>query len=261
MKGIFTPLSGAVAQERVLEVLSNNLANLNTTGFKGDSVTFEVLNPEPEKNYKTPLPPANYKVNFDDLMPLIGNEIKYVGVSGIERDLTQGPVINTRNKTDLMIEGKGYFTVMTTEGVRYTRDGSFSLNSDGVLTNKAGHPIQGEKGSIYLRSGQFDVNHLGEVYQDGQLIDRLLIVDIPDARALERAGGNLLIFGGTEDGIARIDAPVIRQGQLEGSNVNAIKSMTSLIMAHRSFEAYQRAVKNYDSMMEKSSNTIGEVRA
>lgn len=261
LKAIYTPVSGAVSQERVLEILSNNLANVNTTGFKGDSVTFKILEPEPEKHYRNPLPPANYKVDLDHLMPLRGNEVSYVGVSGVHRDNTQGPAINTRNPTDLMINGRGYFSVHTPQGVRYTRDGGFSLSQDGVLTTKTGHPILGQKGNVYLRSNQFYVNTRGEIYQDGELVDRLAIYDFSKPEALERAGENLLFYNGSDKGRSLLKQPSVSQGQLEGSNVNAIKSMTAMILAHRFYEAYQKAVSNYDSMMEKSSNTIGEVRA
>jgi len=261
LKGIYTPLSGAIAQERVLEVVSNNLANINTTGFKGERVTFTLLEPEPNKHYKTPLPPANYKVPFEKMSGARPNEMSYVGVDSIERDLQQGPVVKTDNPTDLMIEGKGYLSVMTPEGVRYSRDGALTLNAEGVLTNKAGAPVLGEKGNIFLKGHSFKVNGRGEIYQGDQLVDRIMLYDFKDNKALEKVGGNMYFYGGPEEGRTLAENTNIRQGQLEGSNVNAIKNITALIMAHRSYEAYQKAVSNYDSMMDKSSNSIGEVRA
>jgi flagellar basal-body rod protein FlgF len=261
LKGIYTPLSGAIAQERVLEVIANNLANMNTNAFKGENVTFTLLEPEPEKNYKNPLPPANYKVAFEDFMPLRGNEIHYVGVAGINRDQSQGPVVKTGNPTDLMIEGKGYLSINTPEGIRYTRDGALQLSSDGVLTTAAGHPVMGEKGNVVLRSGQFEVNGRGEIYQNGELVDKLQLFQFQKDEALERVGGNYFYFGGEQSARTKSESPSIRQGQLEGSNVNAIKNLTAMILAHRSYESYQKAVSNYDTMMEKSSNSIGDVRA
>lgn len=261
LKNIYTPLSGAIAQERSLEVLANNLANVNTVGFKGDNVTFTLLESEPNRNYKSPIPPANYKVDLTKLGPLRGNELSYVGIAGVERDLSQGPALVTHNSMDLMIEGDGYFAVNTNEGERYTRAGNLSLNSEGALTTNSGHPVLGEKGVIYLRSNQFEVNRNGEIFQDGQLVDRLKLVRFDDASALERSGNNYLFFGGPASGMGKVDTPQIKQGCLEGSNVNSIKNLTSMIIAHRSYEAYQKAVSNFDKMMEKSSNTIGSVRA
>lgn len=261
LNGIYTPLSGAIAQERLLEIISNNMANVNTPGFKGDNVTFTLLEPEPDRNYKDPLPPANYKQDMSDIMPFKGNDLAYVGISGVHRDSTQGPPITTHNSMDLMIEGDGYFTVQTPEGLRYTRSGALDLSQDGVLVTKAGHPVLGEKGNVFLRAGAFQVNNRGEILQDGEIVDRLLIQNFADHNSLERVGNNYMFYGGPPEGVKPVTHPEVRQGMLEGSNVNAIKCLTSMILAHRSYEAYQKAVSNYDKMMEKSNTTIGEVRA
>ncbi len=261
LNSIYTPLSGAVAQERVLELIANNLANMNTSGFKGDRVSFTLLEPEPEKNYQTPLPPANYKVDLEQLQYRRGDEIAYVGVADVTRDNTQGPAVQTQNPTDLMIEGDGMFAVHTPEGVRYTRNGSMSLNRDGVMMTKEGFPVMGEKGDIVVRSTGFQVNDRGEVWQDGQMVDRIQLFKVDDDSALERAGNNLFHYGGSPEGLKVVQNGNMRQGYIEGSNVNAIKNLTDMIMAHRSYEAYQKTVNNFDQMMQKSSNTIGEVRA
>lgn len=261
VKSIYTPMSGALAQERVLELIANNLANANTVGFKGDRVTFTLLEPEPEKHYRDPLPPANFKVGVEQLMNLRGNEIAYVGVADVVRDGAQGPAIDTKNPTDLMIEGDGMLGVHTPDGIRYTRNGSLGLTRDGVLVSKEGHPVLGEKGDIVVRAGAFSVNDKGEVWQDGQMIDRLQLYVFDDEAGLERAGLNLFHYGGPEEGRRVVANPQVRQGFLEGSNVNAIKNLTDMIIAHRSYEAYQKAVSNYDQIMQKSSNSIGDVRA
>ncbi|SME87851.1 flagellar hook-basal body protein [Pseudobacteriovorax antillogorgiicola] len=261
LKNIYTPLAGAIAQERALETLSNNLANVNTVGFKGDNVTFTLQDPEPFKNYPTPLPPANFKVDLNKVGPLKGNDLSYVGIAGIETDFTQGPAINTHNKLDLMIEGQGMFSVQTNEGIRFQRAGDLTLNQEGALASKAGDPILGEKGVVYLRSNQFHVNRLGEVYQDGEFIDRIQIYQFKSPEALERVGNNYYFYGGPADDVSQSETATLKQGFLEGSNVNPIKNLTALIVSHRSYEAYQKAVSNYDQMMDKTSNSLGEVRA
>lgn len=261
LKSIYTPVSGALAQERVLEILSNNLANLNTNGFKADKVSFEKLVPEPFKNYDSPLPPANYKLDFNEMMPLAGNELSYVGIADVSRDQTQGPAVQTDNRTDLMLEGKGYFTVNTREGNRLTRNGSLSLNTDGVLTTKTGDPVMGVKGLIYVQQGDFEVNQQGEVFQNGKIIDRLLIQEVANESNLERVGSNYYFHNGPDEDLSPVANPQVSQGYVEGSNVNAIQNLTAMILSHRSYEAYQKAVSNYDQMMEKSSNTLGEIRA
>lgn len=261
LKSLYTPLSGAVAQERVLELIANNMANMNTTAFKGDRVAFTLLEPEPEKNYRDPLPPANYKVDVEQLMNLRGNEVAYVGVADVTRDTSQGPAIQTQNPTDLMIEGEGMLGVHTPEGLRYTRNGSLSVTRDGVLTTKEGFPVMGEKGDIVVRGQDFQVNDRGEVWQSGQLVDRIQLFKVDDEMTMERAGSNLYFYGGRPEGLKTVQHPAMRQGYLEGSNVNAIKNLTDMIVAHRSYEAYQKAIADYDQMMQKSSNSIGDVRA
>lgn len=260
-KSLFTPLSGSIAQERALEVIANNLANVNTVGFKGEKVTFKLLNPEPKKRYTEPLPNANYKISFQDLMPLVGNEVAYVGVAGVRLDSSQGSAIKTGNPLDLMLEGKGFFEVQTPNGTRFTRSGDFSISPDGVLAHKSGHAIMGTRGTIALGQGAFEVNTLGEVYQNNKFIDKLKIHEFAIQEDLEKIGENLFFYGGSE-GTAKLSSTTqVRQGFLEGSNVNAIENLTSMIKAHRSYEAYQKAVKNYDKMMERSHQDLGQVRA
>ena len=261
LKAIYSPMSGALAQEKVLEIISNNLANANTVGFKGDNLTFKLLNPEPEKNYKTPLPPANYKVDLKDIAPLHGNDIAYVGVADVVRDVSQGPVVQTGNATDLMIEGEGMFAVNTQDGIRYTRSGQLSISPDGVLMTPTGNPVLGEKGIITVKAGKFEVNRLGEVYQNNQFVDRIPVHKFEDQAQLERSGSNLFYYGGPASGKKVNKDAMVSQGSLEGSNVNAMKNLTSMIIAHRSYEAYQKAIGNYDKMMEISNNQLGAVRA
>ncbi|NRA67075.1 MAG: flagellar hook-basal body protein [Pseudobacteriovorax sp.] len=261
LKNIYTPLAGALSQERALETIANNLANVNTVGFKGDRVSFKMLAAEPYDNYPDPLPPANYKVNMQELSPLVGNELSYVGIADISKDYSQGPAITTHNKFDLMIEGEGFFQVLTPEGVRYQRGGDLSVSNEGALVNKFGEPILGEKGLIQVRSQDFQVNPKGEIYQDGQLVDQIQIMKFKDPTRIEHIGGGKVFFGGSPDQVEFSKKARIQQGFLEGSNVNPMKNLTAMIVSHRSYEAYQKAVSNYDKIMDKSSNTIGEVRA
>ena len=261
LQNIYSPLSGAIAQERVLETIANNMANMNTVAFKGDRIAFTLLEAEPDKNYESPLPPANYKVGVEQLMHQRGNEMAYVGIADVTRDDAQGPAIDTKNPTDVMIEGPGMLAVHSPEGMRYTRNGSLALSRDGVLMTKEGLPVVGEKGDIVVRGGAFQINDGGEVWQDGQLVDKMQLFRATDPSAMERVGDNLFHYEGPTEALKLVPHPQVRQGFLEGSNVNAIKNLTNMIVAHRSYEAYQKAVNDFDKMMEKSATQIGEIRA
>lgn len=259
IKSIFTPASGALAVEKSMEVIANNLANLNTMGFKGDQVTFKKMLAEPEKFYTSPFPPAPFKSDIQDVMPLKGNEIAYVGVDGIHRDFSQGPQIMTQNKFDFCIEGEGFFAVSTPEGMRYTRAGDLTVNPEGMLVTKSGHPVQGENGSIFVRGENFSVSTNGDILVDGKFKDRFRLYQFGKPESLERVGHNYYFYGGPEEEMQQVKTPQLHQGSLEGSNVNAIKNLTDMILAHRSYEAYGKAIKNYDSMMDKANNQIGQV--
>src|SRR4051812_48904407 len=140
-KAIYTPLAGAIAQERVLEMIANNMANVNTVAFKGDRATFTLQAPEPNKNYESPLPPANYKISMENILYQRGDDIFNVGVADVSRDNSQGPAVQTQNPTDVMIEGEGLFKVQTPDGERFTRAGNFTLTRDGVLSTQEGYPV------------------------------------------------------------------------------------------------------------------------
>ena len=100
LNNIYVPVAGALAQERALEAIANNLANVNTVGYKADNVAFSLLAPEPHKNYPSDIPPANFKEDMKDVFPLRGNEMAYVAMAEMERDFAQGPAMNTQNKYD-----------------------------------------------------------------------------------------------------------------------------------------------------------------
>ena len=258
---IYSPLSGALAHEKVLDIIANNLANMNTVAYKEESVSFKLLAPEPYKNYHDPLPPANFKIDLEQLLPLRGNEVSYVGVSGVARDNSQGSPIKTENPLDIMIKGEGFFAFQTQDGMRYGRNGALTLNHEGALVDKNGYPLQGEKGTIYLHGKDIEINPLGEVYQDGELVDKILVHKVQNPEHLEKVGMNHYYYTGPQEGLTQERYPALDQGYLESSNVNPIKNLTAMILTHRSYEAYQQAIKNFDTLMEKSSNEIGKIQA
>lgn len=259
LKNVYTPLSGALAQERVFEILANNLANANTVGFKEENVTFKLLTPEVDAHRSPPMPVANYTSSWQDLYPTHGNEMKYVGVSGVSRNDAMGSAIVTKNPLDVMIESQGYLAVNTTDGLRYTRNGSLAVNPDGILVDKFGSPVSGSNGSIVLGNSKVMINSHGEIYQEGEYIDRLLVFTIEDPRHLEKVGNNYYHYNGPEEMRVEANSPQIQQGVLESSNVNTIKNLTNLILAHRSYEAYQKSIKSYDNIMEKANSSLARV--
>ena len=260
LKNIYGPLSGGVAQERVLEVLSNNIANTNTTGFKEEVVSFSAMGADPWGSYSTPFPPAQFKQDMRDLYPLRGNDMGYSALANVAVSHTQGSLRETANPTDLALQGDGYFVVNTPFGERYTRDGSFSITPDGTLVTKNGLVVQGESGPITgLKEGNLQVLPTGEVYDGDTLVSKLKLVSVQDQEVLQKLGDNLWIHDGPPENLGNF-AGEVSQGYLESSNVNPMRNLTSMIVAHRTYEALQKAIKSHDETMQIAAQKVGNVQ-
>ncbi len=258
LKNVYAPLSGGVLQERVIEIISNNLANVNTTAFKEDEISFQAQEANPWPSYATPHPPAAFKLNMQDLFPLKGNEMSYVTLSEIKTSHNQGALQKTSNETDLALQGEGFFEVMTPFGERLTRDGSFNINNDGYLTTKSGYMVQGQNGPITgIKADGIKVLPTGDIYSGKEFIDKIKIIDFKDKASLERLGENLWIHNGSPDNLVK-PAAEVSQGYLESSNVNPMRNLTNLIIAHRTYEALQKTVKSQDETMQ-NANKISEL--
>jgi len=257
--GIFSALSGSITQEKVLEILANNLANINTNGYKEEKVSFKVIDPDIDKQNHAPIPPDNYKID-PNTFPLIGNDIKYVGFGGVSTDHSQGSLKRTSNPLDFAIAGSGFLQVETHAGTRYTRAGNLTLGPNGILQTINGDPVQGHKGAIHLQNPDFEVNEEGEIYQNKILVDRIKLINFQNKNLLQKVGENNFIHNGSPNNLTNTDNTRVLQGYVEGSNVNALQNLTNMIMAQRSYEAYQKVIKTHDDRMGKA-NTLGEIRA
>jgi flagellar basal-body rod protein FlgF len=260
LKNIYGPLSAGIGQERVLDVLANNVANASTTGFKEQGVSFTALMSNPWQSYRNPNPPAPFKTDMSSVYPLHGNEMGYMAVSEIKTSFDQGSLARTANPLDCAIEGNGFFTIETAFGERYTRDGSFALTPDGTLVTRNGWTVAGQNGPITgLSESDLKINAKGEVFQGDLFVDRIRISAFQDRQLLERIGDNAFVHDGAPENLIPFDGQ-ISQGFLEGSNVNPMRNMANLITAHRTYEALQKAVQAHDKTMEKGANEIGAVR-
>lgn len=257
LKNIYAPLSGGIGQERLLEILSNNVANASTVGFKEDEISFEAQGSNPWDSYATALPPAPFKANMQEVYPLRGNEMNYTTIANVKTSFQQGAMQRTGNNLDFGIQGNGFFVVMTPFGERFTRDGGFTLTPEGMLTTKNGFVVQGENGALVgLRQDQLKVMSNGEVYMGDRFVDKLKVAAFEDTSTLQRLGSNLWVHDGAPENIKPLEGEV-SQGYLESSNVNPMKNMTSMIIAHRTYEALQKAIKAHDDSMQTSNNKVG----
>ena len=263
-KGIFAALSGALAQEKRLDTLSNNIANANTTGFKKDRQVFNeylTANERPPDIIQVPKIPATTESFFNNQ----GGDRGYVDASGTYTDHSQGALKKTGNVMDVAIEGKGFFEVLTPQGVRYSRNGHMKIDGQGRMVTREGHPVLSEgigqdpAQRIIRLNGvrNLTISAAGEVYQNGELSGRLSVVEFPNTDALQKQGNSLYAKKELYDGAA-IPAQnfELHQGFAELSNVNIVKEMTDMIAATRAFESNQKAIKAYDKMDERLVNDV-----
>ena len=233
---MYKALSGAIVQMRKLEVASQDLANVNTSGYKGQRLAFnEVL--------AARLPAETRSGGF-------------VAVGDQRTNFMQGHLQGTGNPFHLAIEGEGYFVVQTPRGERYTRSGGFTMSADGTVITPQGEPLLGEGGPIQVPNGRMIVGLDGtvqskndEVRSENDEVGKLRIVRFLDNRRVVKEGANLLRADAAN--VEDVATPRIAQGSLEQSNVSPIDSMVSMITIQRQFEAYERAMKLMDGATEK----------
>jgi flagellar basal-body rod protein FlgF len=205
-----------------------------------------------------------------------GAENSLVKIDGSYTIHKQGDLEQTNNAFDLGLSGNGFFEVLTPNGVRYTRKGSFTVNKAGELVTTQGFKVlqaapkipEGETAQavvpppeqrvIKLANGRFSVNFQGAMFQNGQQLGELAVVEFRDTQAL-RKEGNSLFINPESSNISNLEGKTaVRQGTLEQSNVNAIQEMSELIKAHRQFESIQKGLKAYDNIAGRSVNEIGK---
>jgi len=215
-------------------IIANNLANINTIGFKKDEIFFKVLK--------------------DEIVE--GRSAEQV------TDHSQGHLEETNNPLDLAVSGKGFFTLETDDGFAFTREGHFKLDRDGILRTSSGLPVLGKGGIISLRTDLHEpedivITQSGQIMVNEEEVGELLISDFENTHTLKKIGSNL--FKTTPETVGfEIEDPMIQQGFLERSNVNPAQEMIDLISIQRQFESVQKMVRTMDEIFNQAVNKLGK---
>lgn len=252
IRGLYIGSSGMNAQQNRLDAISNNLANVDTAGYKSD---ISVSKSFPELLLRRTQADGVYKtsVGSADVAPIFGK--LGLGVETNENFIKfeQGSFRSTNSASDMALSGEGFFAVQTPVGERYTRNGNFLLGKEGILETKDGYPLMGENGAIHVEDDKFTVNEDGMIYsKDGELIDRIKVVRFDNERYLKKMGNSLWSsndISGEAYVAEGLERPKMMQGYMETSNVNVVNEMVKMIEVNRAYEASQKTIQSEDSMM------------
>lgn len=241
IKGIYSSASGMVPHVLKQEIIANNLANVNTPGFKRESVflkqlsRIEAARSKTESEWQTPMVDKTYT------------------------DYSRGSLEFTGDQLNLAIDGDGFFVVSTPEGEAYTRNGNFHIATDGTLMNSDELPVLSDNGPIVVGENEFEIGMDGMITIDGEEYGKLMVVDFEKPYQLEKTAGGLFR---TLPEANQIDTEYayIRQGYLEKSNVDIVREMVDMIASYRSYESDQKAIQILDESLSKTVNEIPRVR-
>jgi flagellar basal-body rod protein FlgG len=269
------------AQQVRLDAISNNLANVDTDGYKRDVAIHkafaELLIRRLNDDGQTLNP-----FGSADMAPVVGKLGTGVETNELYTEFEQGALKATSSDFDVALDGKGFMAVQTPFGERYTRNGSFILGKEGFLETKEGYPVLGEKGPIQVKANNFKIDKDGnvfinETYQNDpyrlvsreentwdklKKLDTLKVVDFNKDRFLAKQGSSLwrsTELSGDAAVIAKGKRPQVIQGYVEASNVNPVLEMVQMIEVNRAYEANQKTIQSEDSMLGKLINEVVRV--
>ena len=263
VKGLYTAHTGMVNEMKRLDILANNLANADTTAYKKEGTTSRTFADEMSYRIKDS---SNMKI------PKQLGDITYgVHLGQVYTDYSTGNFKVTDNATDLAIEGNGFFAVSFTDkqgntSVKYTRDGSFTINKDGYLVTKDGDYVLNQNGALNTDpnsriqldpNAKVTIDEQGNIYQNDVQVATIGVVDFDDYNYIAKYGENLYDL---EQG-AQITASTakVKQGCIEGSNVNVVDEMVKMITISRAYQAGQKVINTVDETLDKTVNQVGKV--
>lgn len=257
LKGLYTAYTGMVNEQNRMDVLTNNLANADTIGFKKEGATAQSFDAVLVDKIKDDSEVAS-------LPRRIGKGNPGVKIGEGYTDYSQGSFQVTGNTYDLALGGDGFFTIEYSDkkgekSTMYTRDGNFTVDANGYLLTQDGDYVMGDKGYIKLNPNyEFVVEKNGEIFQNDNLVGKLQITNFSDYNYLEHFGENYYI---PVDGAEAVPAEKcdVYQGYLETSNVSIVSEMVEMISVSRQYEANQKLIQTYDSSLDIAVNQLGKV--
>ena len=265
VEGLYTAHTGMVNEMRRLDILTNNLANADTTAYKKEGTTSRTFADELAIKIKDT---SDY-----GLKKSIGEMSLVTHLGQVYTDYSSGSFRVTDVETDIALDGQGFFAVAFTDksgnvSAKYTRDGNFIVNSQGYLVTKDGNYVLNATGALNQDPNQANfiqvnpnidivIDEAGVIYQGDQIVGTIGVADIDNYDYIEKYGENLYNF--LEGGNIQASEAKVRQGILETSNVNVVNEMVNMITIQRAYEAGQKVITSIDSTLGLAVN-LGKVR-
>lgn len=256
VRALYTAYTGMNNEQNRLDIISNNIANSATTGYKQESVTSQAF------DQMLAIKIRDGSTGYTNTK--VGKMSLGVKLGEVYSDYNQGSLRQTSNTYDLAVSGNGFFQVRVTDkngnsSIKYTRDGNFDMTSEGFIVDVDGNHLQGRNGDVQVdpAAKSIAIGSNGTIEADGAVIDQIQITDFEDYDYLKKFGDTMYE---AVDGASEIAAAgEIEQGYLEQSNVNVVSEMVNMITITRAYEANQKVIKTVDTMLDKSANSVGRV--
>jgi flagellar basal-body rod protein FlgF len=250
-QGIYTLVSRGNTLDREMETISNNLANVNTLGYKEDQPAFQQLFSQTmgvahESDEET-------FAHHEHLAPYTGVGTFFVSVADMGKNMSPGRLNATGNTLDFaFVSQDGFFSINTPQGERFTRAGSFTLNAEGQLVTPEGFPVNGKEGPLTIQGSEIRLGEDGTVQVDGRPVGGLKVVTFPFPSRLQKMGGSLFAPGDEENAPRILEDVRLAQGMVETSNVNTVRELTRMIEANRAYTTMQKALTTSDEMNKQA---------
>ncbi len=256
LDGMKMAAQGMMTQAAKQDIITNNLANVGTAGFRKESASITSFNQI-----------LNREVGGMDGMTQSSCEISTAPGMEVSSKLStssvthsaQGSLKETGSPFDMALDdnGRGFFTIQTNDGIRFTRAGNFHLSTDGSLVTADGSAVMGHRGPIKLNGSNFEVSNDGIITCEGKTVDRILVSVFDGTDQMKRTGDNQFAASGSVRATTDFQ---LKQGYVEQANVNAINEMVDMMMVMRNYEANQKVLQAHDKALQKTVNDVGRVR-
>ena len=256
MRSLWTAASGMKSQQTSLDTISNNLANINTTGYKKERTEFQSLLYQTIQEKTT-----DHEGNPKPIGAQVGLGVK---VSAVSTEFEQGELTASTGDFDFAIQGNGFFAIKVVDkngdsSIKYTRNGQFTITIEGYVVDVDGNRLQGANGDVQVPVDATDVaiKLNGAVYANGEQVDTITLTDFEDYNYLDLYGDNM--YNAVDGATTKSSTATILQGFTEQSNVNVVDEMVSMITITRAYEAGQKMIKTQDSLLEQAVSSVGKV--